>query len=171
MPRDLTVLVSFCGDSYANSWDSTYSREENGYVPRPESDIGPTAEFEWHNIPGDTGAAFLEALKREQTAEEDCPCFLEAGFIQLGEVFGYLTFLDLVNGGVVTIHEEGVYDMLSEGVQADSREEVRRYMESYRLYICKNFSDFLRLLCTGDYLDENEARFPSPEELEQYYLD
>ena len=76
-----------------------------------------------------------------------------------------------MNGGVVTIHEEGVYDMLSEGVQADSREEVRRYMESYRLYICKNFSDFLRLLCTGDYLDENEARFPSPEELEQYYLD
>ena len=170
MPEDLTVLVSFCGDSFANSWDDTFSREENDYVPRPEYDIGPTVEFEWHNIKGDSGAEFLENLKKEQSAPDGCPCFLEAGFIELGNVYGYLTYFDLVNGGVVTIHEEGVYDMvIADGVNGDSPSEVRNYMELYRLYICKDFNDFLRFACTGDFLDEDEAKFPTPEELERDY--
>jgi len=46
MPKDITVLVSFCGDSFACSWSKTFSREKKGYVPRPEFDIGPTVEFE-----------------------------------------------------------------------------------------------------------------------------
>ena len=50
MPGDITVLVSFCGDSFACSWSKTFSREKNGYIPRPEFDIGPTVEFDWHNI-------------------------------------------------------------------------------------------------------------------------
>lgn len=31
MPGDITVLVSFCGDSFACSWSKTFSREKNGY--------------------------------------------------------------------------------------------------------------------------------------------
>lgn len=171
IPCDLIVLVSFCGDSFACSWSKTYSREYGGYVDRPDQDIGPTVEFEWHMIQGNTGAEFLEHLKREQAAQEECPCFLEAGFIRLGEVYGYLAYLDLVTGGIVTIHEEGVYDMMiAGGVTWNSREEVRRYMESNELYICKNFNDFLRFVCTGDYLDEDEARFPTKEELEAEYF-
>lgn len=50
MPEDMTVFVSFCGDSFGNSWEDTFSREKNDYVPRPDQDIGPTVEFEWHNI-------------------------------------------------------------------------------------------------------------------------
>jgi len=107
MPSDLTVLVSFCGDSFANSWMDTFSRREHDYVPRPEHDIGPTVEFDWHNIKGKNGTEFLENLKKEQGMQDQYPCFLEAGFIHLGNVYGYLTFLDLVNGGIVTIHEEG----------------------------------------------------------------
>ena len=42
MPNDITVLVSFCGDSFACSWSETFSREKNTYIPRPEFDIGPT---------------------------------------------------------------------------------------------------------------------------------
>lgn len=171
MPCDITVLVSFCGDSFACSWPKTYSREYGGYVDRPDHDIGPTVEFEWHMIKGDTGVEFLENLKREQAAQEECPCFLEAGFLRLGEVYGYLTYLDLVTGGVVTIHEEGVYDMLiAGGVAWDSREEVRGYMESRCLYICENFNDFLRFVCTGDFLDEDVARFPTKQELEEEYF-
>lgn len=34
IPDDVTtVLVSFCGDSYACSWTETFSREENCYIP------------------------------------------------------------------------------------------------------------------------------------------
>ena len=163
-----TVLVSFCGDSFANSWEKTFSRELNGYIPRPDFDIGPTVQFEWENIRGNSGGDFLEKLRKRQRTEEGCPCFLEAGFLYLGNVWGYLTYLDLVNGGIVTIHEEGVYDMmLFDGVNWDSKSEVREYMESRCLYICRNFQDFLRFACTGDYLDEDEARFPTREELEQ----
>lgn len=170
MPEEIMVLVSFCGDSFANSWCQTFSREINAYVSRPENDLGPTVEFVWHNIRGNNGREFLENLKKEQGMEEEYPCFLKAGFIGLGEVYGYLTYLDLVNGGIVTIHEEGIYDMMiDDGVHWESAEEVRNYMESYRLYICKDFYDFLRLVCTGDYLDENEAKFPTKEELEQDY--
>lgn len=31
LPGDITVLVSFCGDSFACSWSKTFSREKNGY--------------------------------------------------------------------------------------------------------------------------------------------
>ena len=175
MPEDVTVLVSFCGDSYAKSWDETYSREEHDYVPLSEDDIGPTVEFKWHNIRGNNGTEFLENLREEQGMhgmQDQSPCFLEAGFIELGNVYGYLTYLDLVNGGIVTIHEEGVYDMmLVDGVNWADRSEVREYMEVQRLYICKNFNDFLRFVCTGDFLDENEAKFPTQEELERDYCD
>ncbi len=167
---DIAVLVSFCGDSFANSWVETFSREKNDYIPRPEHDIGPTVEFEWHNIEGNSGAEFLQNIKEEQGKRDGYPCFLEAGFIYLGNVYGYLTFLDLVNGGIVTIHEEGVYDMmLSDGVDWASIEEVRDYMESEQLYICKDFNDFLRFVCTGDFLDEDEAKFPTEEELKRDY--
>ena len=30
-------------------------------------------------------------------------------------------------------------------------------MESRCLYICRSFYDFLRFVCTGDYLDEDES--------------
>lgn len=112
----------------------------------------------------------MKKLKERQNVQEECPCFLEAGFILLGEVYGYLTYLDLVNGGIVTIHEEGVYDMMiDDGVDGTSKSEVRKYMESRRLYICKDFNDFLRFVCTGDFLDENEAKFPTQEQLERDY--
>ena len=88
MPGDITVLVSFCGDSFACSWSKTFSREKNGYVPRPEFDIGPTVEFEWHNMQGNSGTEFLKNLQQEQKTQDDCPCFLEAGFIGLGKVYG-----------------------------------------------------------------------------------
>ncbi len=170
MPEDLTVLVSVCGDSFGCSWPRTYSRETGGYLPRPDEDIGPTVEFAWHNIAGNTGAEFLATLQREQKTEEECPCFLEAGFLLLGDLYGHLTYLDLVKGGIVTIHEEGVYDMMIVGgVHWDSRSEVRDYMEGNCLYICNDFNDFLRFVCTGDFLDEDEARFPTPEELEEGY--
>lgn len=42
-------------------------------------------------------------------------------------------------------------------------------IESYQLYICKDFNDFLRFVCTGDFLDEDKAKFPTPEELERDY--
>lgn len=70
LPGDMTVLVSFCGDSFACSWSKTFSREKNGYIPRPEFDIGPTVEFEWHNIQGNSGAEFLKNLQQEQKTQD-----------------------------------------------------------------------------------------------------
>ena len=161
--------VSFCGDSFACSWSKTFSREKNGYIPRPEFDIGPTVEFEWHNIQGNSGEEFLKNLQQEQKTQDYCPCFLEAGFIRVGKVYGYLVYLDLVSGGIATIHEEGVYDMMGAGVDWASKSEIRKYMETRELYICKDFNDFLRFVCTGDFLDEDEAKFPTKEEPEQDY--
>ncbi len=63
-----------------------------------------------------------------------------------------------------------MYDMLiDDHVNWESKSEVRNYMESRRLYIFRDFNDFLRFVCTGDFLDENEAKFPAPEELERDY--
>lgn len=146
----------------------TFSREKNDYVPRPEHDIGPTVNFEWHNIQGCSGAEFLKNLKEEQGDQFPC-CFLEAGFIQVGKIYGYLTFLDLVNDGIVTIHQETVYDMtIVDGVDGENAHELRNAMES-ELYICKDFNDFLRFICTGDFLDEDEQTFPTKKELERDY--
>lgn len=94
---------------------------------------------------------------------------MEAGFIKVGNVYGYLVYLDLASGGIVTIHEEGVYDMMNAGIDWAGKAEVRKYMETRELYICKDFHDFLRFACAGDFLDEDEARFPTKEELEQDY--
>ena len=87
-------------------------------------------------------------------------------FIQLDEVYGQIAFLDLVNGGIATMHEEEIYDMMFEGVEWASTEQVRNYTKS-QLYICKNFNDSLRFTCTGDFLDEDDARFPTEEEQER----
>lgn len=169
MPENMTVFVSFCGDLFGNSWEDTFSREKNDYVPRPEHDIGPSVDFEWHNIQGSNGAEFLKNLKEQQGDQFPCS-FLEAGFIQIGEIYGYLTFLDLVNGGIVTIHQETVYDMtIVDGVNGENTQELRDAMES-KFYICKDFNDLLRLACTGDFLDEDEQRFPTEEELERDYF-
>ena len=97
------------------------------------------------------------------------PAFWRQDLSGLERFMGNLVYLDVVNGGVVTIHEEGVYDMMGAGVKWNSRSEVRKYMETRELYICKDFNDFLRFACTGDFLDEDEARFPTQEELEQDY--
>ena len=59
--------------------------------------------------------------------------------------------------------------MLDDGVNGEDKAEVRNYMESRRLYICKDFNGFLRFVCTGDFLDEDEAKFPTQEELERDY--
>ena len=118
---------------------------------------------------GHSGAEFLKNLQQEQKTQDYCPCFLEAGFIRVGKVYGYLVYLDLVSGGIVTIHEEGVYDMMGAGVKWNSKSEVRKYMETRELYICKDFHDFLRFACTGDFFDEDEAKFPTKEEPEQDY--
>jgi len=168
MPKDMTVYVSFCGDSFGNSWDDTFSRDKNDYVPLPEGEIGPTVEFEWHNIQGDSGAEFLKNLKEEQ--ENQIPChFLEAGFIQIGEIYGRFTFLDLVNGGIVVIHPEEVYDItIFDKVDGENVQELRKAMKRQH-YICKDFNDLLRLACTGDFLDEDEQKFPTKEELERDY--
>lgn len=170
MPEYITVLASFCGDSFACSWDKTFSREKQVYVLRPEHDIGPTVELEWHNIKGNDGKEFLKNLKKEQDlSPEAWPCFLTAGFIEIGEVYGYKIFLDIVTGGIHTLHEE-VYDMsIIYEVDWANEKDVRGYMEGH-LCICKDFNDFLRLVCTGDYLDEDTGVFPTKEELEQDYF-
>ncbi len=59
--------------------------------------------------------------------------------------------------------------VIADGVDGSDKSAVRNYMEQQRLYICKDFNDFLRFACTGDYLDENEAKFPTQEELERDY--
>ncbi len=76
-----------------------------------------------HNIQGNSRAEFLKNLQQEQKTQDYCPCFLEAGFIEFGKVYGYLVYLDVVNGGVVTIHEEGIYDMMGAGVEWSSKSE------------------------------------------------
>lgn len=133
-----------------------------------EQDLSEIEKGLGYNLP----VPYREFLKNLKEAQGDqFPCsFLEAGFIQIGEIYGYLTFLDLVNGGIVTIHQETVYDMtIVDGVNGENTQELRDAMES-KFYICKDFNDLLRLACTGDFLDEDEQRFPTEEELERDYF-
>ncbi|MDE7430720.1 MAG: hypothetical protein K2N34_02215 [Lachnospiraceae bacterium] len=55
-----------------------------------------------------------------------------------------------------------------DGVDGENVQELRDTIGS-RLCICKDFSDFLRFICIGDFLDEDEQKFPTKKELERDY--
>lgn len=164
LPEQLSVCVNFCGDLSA-CYEESYSREEDAYVALSSDDLVVTRRLVWQNIPESCGSDFVRRLKEEQasTCREE-PVFLEAGFIQVGELDGYLLFLDLISGEVVEIYHEEVWEMsLVEGVDPTSTDEIRDYLDGRT--ICLNFEDFLRWTCTGDILNEDDGSFPTMEEL------
>lgn len=155
LPDKLMVPNSYCGD-YANC-----------YEPENEDDPYVTLDLEWYTgLSGDANN-FLKFIRDEDMllgAEDDT--FLDAGFIKIGEFGGYFVFLDLTSGEVCRIYHEAVYDMsLVDGVDVTDYEEVRDYLTDFTL--CKNFIDFLRLVCTIDIYDEDEFEFKTLDELKR----
>ena len=155
LPDNLKVKNSYCGD-YANC-----------YEPEDEDDPFVTLELEWYTGLSGDARHLLDFIRENDMllgAEDDT--FLDAGFIKLGEFGGYFVFLDLTSGEVCHIYHEAVYDMsLVDDVNVTDYDEVRDYLADFR--VCKNFTDFLRLVCTTDIYDEDELEFKTLDELKQ----
>ncbi|MBD5081373.1 MAG: hypothetical protein HDT44_06360 [Ruminococcaceae bacterium] len=169
MPKELTVIIGFCGDAYAASFSETYSKEAKGYIPVPDDDIAVFTELEWHNITAEDGEEFLKILKEEQYPDNDneaIPALLKAGFLKIAEFDGYIIYLDLVQGCLYSIYHEELHEMsIVDGVDNTNIEEVREYMEN-NTPLCNNFGDFLQVVCTGKILNENDGSLCDPEELQ-----
>lgn len=83
---------------------------------------------------------------------------MDAGFLKIGNFEGYFVFLDLVTGEVVHIYHEAIYDMsIVDGVDVSDYEEVRDYLSS--CILCKDFYDFLRLVCKKHIYNEDCLKF------------
>ena len=147
LPKCFMVSVSFCGD-YA----CCYETEQ-------EDDLFVTLEMEWYTALGGDVKEFLSSVQEYDMllgAADDS--FLDAGFLKIGKFEGYFVFLDLVTGEVVHIYHEAVYDMsIVDGVDVSDYKEVRDYLTNYTL--CKDFYDFLRLVCTKDIYNEDCLEF------------
>lgn len=155
LPERLTVSARFCGD-YANCYD-----------PAREDDPFATVEVEW-NIPSHSRVAdFLTAAREaDMPMGEPDDTFLDAGFLKIAEFKGYFVFLDLVTGEVTHIYHEEVYDMsLVYGVDVTDYQQVRDYLSNRAL--CKDFYDFLRIVCTGAIYNEDRMEFKTLEELRE----
>ena len=154
LPECLTVSVSFCGD-YACC-----------YEPEQDDDLFVTLEMEWYTALDGDVKAFLSCVQKEDMplgATDDS--FLDAGFLKIGAFEGYYVFLDLVTGEVVHIYHEAIYDMsIVDGVDVSDYKEVRDYLSTYTL--CKDFYDFLRLVCTKDIYSEDCLKFMTIAEIE-----
>ncbi len=163
---DLTVYIAFCGDKFACSFEETFSREQNQYVQRDwDNDSGVLVGMEWHNFGGQNAAEWLSRLK--DFDREGNHAFLKAGYIFLGEFYGYLALYDLVEGCVVDIHHEAIYDVLYELGIDDwddmNPEALRTGMGTWGDTLCREFNDFLRLVCLGECYDEDELVFTEVE--------
>lgn len=153
LPDCFTVLVSFCGD-YA----CCYETEQ-------EDDLFVTLELEWYTALGGGAKEFLLSVQ-----ENDMPLgaaddsFLDAGFLKIGNFEGYFVFLDLVTGEVVHIYHEAIYDMsIVYGVDVSDYKQVRDYLSG--CILCKDFYDFLRLVCTEDIYNEDCLKFMTMDEI------
>ena len=154
LPESFTVSVSFCGD-YANC-----------YEPEQEDDLFVTLEMEWYTALSGDVRSFLSAVQKEDMplgGTEDS--FLDAGFLKVAEFEGYIVFLDLVTGEVIHIYHEAIYDMsIVDGIDVSDYKAVRVYLSDFVL--CKDFYDFLRLVCTKDIYDEDCLKFKTIAEIE-----
>ena len=147
LPKCFMGSVSFCGD-YACCYET--EQEDDPFV---------TLEMEWYTALGGDVKEFLSSVQ-----EYDMPLgatddsFLDAGFLKIGNFEGYFVFLDLVTGEVVHIYHEEIYDMsIVYGVDVSDYKEVRNYLSS--CILCKDFYDFLRLVCTKDIYNEDCLEF------------
>ena len=168
MPKELTVIIGFCGDAYAASFSKTYSKEAKGYIPVPDDDIAVFTELEWHNITAEDGEEFLKTLREEQYPDNDneaIPALLKAGFLEIAEFDGYIIYLDLVQGCLYSVYHEKLHEMsIVDGVDNTNIEEVREYMEN-NIPLCGNFNDFMQVACTGVILNENDGSLHNLEDL------
>ncbi len=163
---DMTVDIAFSGDKFACSCEETFSRAQKRYVQRDwDNDSGVLVDMEWHNIPGKNAADWLSQLG--DFDRDGNHAFLKAGYIFLGEFYGYLALYDLVEGCVVDIHHEAIYDVLYELGIDDwddmNPEALRTGMGTWGDTLCRDFNDFLRLVCLGEYYDEDELVFTEVE--------
>lgn len=170
--QDMTVYISFCGDSYANSFSDTFSCEKNDYVPVDwDNDLSTLVDMEWNNFSATNATEWLKQLE-QLNDREDHSAFLEAGYIYLGMFYeSYLVLYDLVKGEVVDIHHEAIYDLsyeLGDVWEGGMPETLRKGMVTYGHTLCKNFNDFLRLVCLGEYYDEDDMVFVKEEDLADY---
>ena len=147
------MTVKFCGD-YTGCFDV----DGDG--------LYTAVETEWCAPFGDSAKEFLERAENENLNIGESASALECGFLKIAEFCGYLVFLDLATGKVVHIYHEELWEMeVVSGVDSSDKAAVRDYMLNGGL--CRDFYDFLRLVCTGEIYDENEMVFKTEEELRE----
>lgn len=152
------AYICFCGDSYANSFGISFSREENRYIDSEEDQI--VIEFDWHNYDTSSVDAFVRSFREKNDGTD---AWAKAGFIYLGEFRGYQVYLDTKEDVVYSIYHEDLY----ESEDYDDPKAARACMEENAHELCDNFEQFLKVICTGKPFDEDEHVLYGEEQTEE----
>ena len=151
MPQRCKVNIRLCGDLAVS-----FADEED------ENDLYTVVELELYHPAGNTAEDFLENASSEDVYISDDFSVLDVGFLKIAKMYGYLIFLDLVTGKVVSIYHEELWEMtVVEGVDGSDKEAIRDYMLDSEF--CHDFYDFLRMACTDDIYDEDNMTFQEME--------
>lgn len=141
------IYICFCGDSYAGSFDITFSRAENKYIDSEEDE--KLIELDWTNYDTSSVDAFIKSFHEKNDGSS---AWAEAGFIFLGEFRGYQIYLDGKEDIVYSIYHEDMYEC----EDYEDPKAVRECMEENAMELCDNFEQFLSVICTGKPYDEDE---------------
>ena len=139
---ELTVYIDFCGDKYASQFGETFSREKNCYIPVKNNEADVLIDFTLYSY---GGIDYNDWLKKLSERGGDMTAWLES----------YPVFYDVMSGEIYSIHHEDIYTT----EDWESPEAARECMARESSILCRNFNDFLHLICTGEPYDEDELIF------------
>ena len=152
------VFICFCGDTYTNSFDITFSRTENKYIDSDADEI--VIELNWINYDTSSKEAFVKSFIEKN---EGTMAWAKSGFFLLGEFRGYQVYLDSKQDIVYSIYHE---DLL-ESEDYDDPKAARECIEEHAHELCDNFEQFLKVICSGKPFDEDEHVFYGDELAEE----
>lgn len=158
LPETMTVYPGFCGNNIGARF-RTYKNATQEYVPE-KGQLHMPVDVEWHNNGGTNAAQWLDSVKSDMSDSALC----EAGYINLGNLSeDYFLLYDLVDGEVLQVRYEEYYDMGyeygNEVMMGGFPEKLREGISGCSCVLYKDFNDFLRHVCTGEYYYEEKMAF------------
>ena len=127
------VFICFCGDTYTNSFDITFSRTENKYIDSDADEI--VIELNWINYDTSSKEAFVKSFIEKN---EGTMAWAKSGFFLLGEFRGYQVYLDSKQDIVYSIYHE---DLL-ESEDYDDPKRLVNVLRSMRMSSVTTLSSF-----------------------------
>ncbi len=125
-------------------------------------DGGPCLiDLNWYGLAGLCGSDYMDCFRRRAG---EMSSWLKAGFLCTADFYmeDYFVFYDLVSGRVLYIHNEDINESSDVCACWNDPAGIRRFMENEASVLCRDFHDFLRLVCTGETYDDETGAFSAP---------